>query len=236
MTVMPLPWWAEIDRAKLLTFCRQVFEEHGILAVPGDGLSGRSQAAQLVERELERLGCTVISFKKRGQRANDARSILTELAVSAEKLQPSFPGTISTAITGSSASEAGLFQTAADELGRLRASGGNELGIVLADFEEDDPPRPSLQTIRHLADRVGGAWIVIGSNSVEWNMLQPIYRHELNKFRRDHVARVLRLATRNSIVAVDTADALLEELFATYNTRVTAAEAYTALKYAEVTI
>ena len=134
----------------------------------------------------------------------------------------------------SSASEATLFETAADELRRLRESG--VLGVVLSDFEEDNPPWSSLQVIRKLADRVGGAWVVIGSDIVDWKILQPIQRHELGKFRRDHVARVLRLATQHSIVTAEQADTLLEELFATYKTRITAVEAYAALKYAEVTV
>jgi hypothetical protein len=234
MTASQLPWWMETDRVKLLELCREVNKEQGILAVTGDDLSGRNQAAQLVERELEQLNCSVISLRLRAQRANDPRLILTELAVSAEKLQPSFPGTISTATMQYSATEATLFETAADELGRLHMLKDRGLGVVLYDFQEDDPPRSSLSTIRKLADRVGGAWIAIGSDIVEWNILQPVRRHQLSKFRRDHVSRVLRLATQNSIITADKADSLLGELFTTYKARITATEAYTALKYSEV--
>jgi hypothetical protein len=234
VTITEIPWWAETDRAKLLEQCREICKEQGILAITGDGLAGGTQAAWLAERELLQAGFAVVSLAMRSKKSNHVRYLLTELAAGSEKLQPAIPGAFSITVTASSYSEESLFEAAADELSRIQRAGGKAFAVILSGLEEDEPPAASLAVIRRLADRAGGPWILIGSETVRWNIVQPRYDHTLHPFVRDDVSQVLRRATLRSIVTADGADSLLESLFSGRPDGVRAQVAYSAMKNAEV--
>jgi hypothetical protein len=230
--MISIPWWAETDRRKLQQACEVICQEQGILTVVGNEFAGRGQAAWIAERALDKCGCAIVIYKLNSQRANNSRDALRELASIAEKLQPPVPGSISVDVTANSYTDSGLFEVAEDELRRFHQADGKPLGVLVYDLDET-VPNACLTVFRRLADRLGGAWVLVGSQKVNWNRLQPKSRHALKQFERDDVAKVLRSAVEGSIVSTEAADGLLQNLYGAVD-RKPAIEVYSALKLLEV--
>lgn len=225
-----LPWWMDVDRSELQTACSALLGSGGLIAVSGSGLAGRNEARLLATRALERQGRPCVQVAAPASGVSFGKIVLRNLISGAEERRPRPAGAITSATINAGVSERLLADLACETLA-MEPFATEGVSVVVSAIGLDVRPREvDLSRLRAVADRVGGAWVLMGAAEVAWRACRPDAVVTLGKFRRTDVADALQRGERDGHLPADGSRVVLERLFPAGRSAVSAQAAYTALR------